>query len=77
MFVQQSNKDRLDRENEEKRLIREKKDREEREQALDNEIQALNSEIEKNKDALLQHNELKSFMLELSDPHFNKVASEQ
>lgn len=38
MFVQQSNKDRLDRENEEKRLIREKKDREEKEQALDNEI---------------------------------------
>jgi hypothetical protein len=38
LFVQQSNKDRLDRENEEKRLIREKKDREEKEQALDNEI---------------------------------------
>ncbi len=40
-------------EKQEKDLIKEKKDREEREQALDNEIQVLTSEIEKNKDALL------------------------
>ena len=38
VFVEQSNRDRVERENEEKRLIREKKEREDKEQALDNEI---------------------------------------
>jgi hypothetical protein len=57
--------------------MKEKKDREEKEQALDNEIQILNSEIEKNKDALLQHKEVKAFMFELSDPDFIKAVTEK
>ena len=67
LFVEQSNKDRVEKENEEKRLIKERKDKEEKEYALNSEIQQLNSEIDKNKDLLLTCNELKIFMLELSD----------
>lgn len=37
-FVERSNKDRNDKEIEEKKLVRDKKEREERELALDNEI---------------------------------------
>lgn len=70
LFVEQSNKDRIEKENEEKRLVKEKKDKEDKEHALNSEIQQLSSEIDKNKDLLLTCNELKLFMLELSDQDF-------
>lgn len=70
LFVEQSNKDRIEKENEEKRLFKEKKDKEDKEHALNSEIQQLSSEIDKNKDLLLTCNELKLFMLELSDQDF-------
>jgi hypothetical protein len=69
-FVERSNKDRNDREIEEKKLVRDKKEREERELALDNEISQLNSDIEKNKDQLYSLKELRQFILELSDQEF-------
>lgn len=70
LFVEQSNRDRIEKENEEKRLVKEKKDKEDKEHALNSEIQQLSSEIDKNKDLLLTCNELKLFMLELSDQDF-------
>ena len=70
LFVEQSNRDRIEKENEEKRLVKEKKDKEDKEHALNSEIQQLSSEIDKNKDLLLTCNELKLFMLELSDHDF-------
>jgi hypothetical protein len=38
LFVEQSNKDRIEKENEEKRLVKEKKDKEDKEHALNSEI---------------------------------------
>ena len=70
LFVEQSNRDRIEKETEEKRLVKEKKVKEDKEHALNSEIQQLSSEIDKNKDLLLTCNELKLFMLELSDQDF-------
>lgn len=69
-FVEKSNNDRKEKEFEEKRLLREKKLKEDKETALNIEIQQYNSEIEKNRDACTYLNELKGFILELSDQDF-------
>ena len=69
-FVEKSNNDRKEKEFEEKRLLREKKLKEDKETALNIEIQQYNSEIEKNRDAFTYLNELKGFILELSDQDF-------
>ena len=69
-FVEKSNNDRKEKEFEEKRLLREKKLKEDKETALNIEIQQYISEIEKNRDACTYLNELKGFILELSDQDF-------
>lgn len=72
LFVEKSNKDRIEKEQLEKQLIKDKKEKEDKIYALNSEIQQLNSEIDKNKDMLQTYNELKLFMLELSDQDFLK-----
>ena len=50
--MEKSNKDRIEKEQLEKQLIKDKKEKEDKIYALNSEIQQLNSEIDKNKDML-------------------------